>query len=755
MAKGSSFSFDRRGQVQGAKGHPVGTAVGRSAADAIRLLLDVSRRNDAPVIQFDAWQSDEETWISVTGTAASPGESRAETAYLASMFDNAIAGLELYDSELRVLRSNPAALAVRGAEADDVVDHRADELDPTLALSPLLVEATNADRVSGGCTVVQRDIRKGPRVFSVLALPLLDGATVIGAATIIHDVTDIDRSRQAEKLLGATYEAVGTTLGLTRTAQELASAAVEDFADVATVDLVESVLHGDEAPLPPLLSTTPLRRAAVASTVPEFTSLYEVGEQSHFEFPTPYTQVLRDLQSRLVDPHESPSDWHMHDAARAEGLRRASVHSLLITPLTQYGRVLGLVCLYRGRRHPNPFDRHDLPLAEQITDRAAVHLENARRYVRERTAATTLQRQLLPHDIPRLPAVSTAHFWKPGSRKTRWFDVISLSSARVGLTMMETPQHGLRASVDMGRFRTAFATLARMNLDPDELLAHLDDITRELHREDPQDAGAEPDTDTGGAATRCLYAVYDTVSGRCTIASADWPAPLATTPDGTTRPLDVPVGPPLGRHSVYEAVHLTLAPQTLLTCYSASMIRTVGGDDPFARLRRAAGRSPGDAQAACDNIVYALMGDPARRRRGGALLTAVLSRLPDASHVSWTVPRDRAAVANCRERVREELAAWGLDDQVFATEAVVSELVTNVLNHARGNPRIRMIRDDRLTVEVSDDSSAAPHLRHPRAQDEDGRGLLIAAALASRWGTRYDEEGKTVWVEQDLTPEDP
>uniref|UniRef100_UPI000A77EDA3 ATP-binding protein n=1 Tax=Actinacidiphila rubida TaxID=310780 RepID=UPI000A77EDA3 len=103
-----------------------------------------------------------------------------------------------------------------------------------------------------------------------------------------------------------------------------------------------------------------------------------------------------------------------------------------------------------------------------------------------------------------------------------------------------------------------------------------------------------------------------------------------------------------------------------------------------------------------------------------------------------------------RLSAREQLEAWHLDDQVFATEVVVSELVTNVLSHARGKPRVRLIRDDRLTVEVSDDSSTSPHLRHARSQDENGRGLLIAAALASRWGTRYGEDGKTIWVEQDL-----
>jgi anti-sigma regulatory factor (Ser/Thr protein kinase) len=294
-----------------------------------------------------------------------------------------------------------------------------------------------------------------------------------------------------------------------------------------------------------------------------------------------------------------------------------------------------------------------------------------------------------------------------------------------------------------------------MDLAPDELLAHLDDVTHTIQQEDQASPEAAADS-TGAGEARCLYAIYDPITGALTLASADWPAPLVTAADGTTTPVDMPLGPALGRHSSYETARTTVEPDTLLTFYSASMLHQTGDDDPLTLLRRAAGRSAGDAQVACDNIVHALMDDRAGGAHdGGAVLTAEVRRLPPDDHVSWTSPRERAAVADCRARARDQLEAWHLDDRVFATEMVVSELVTNVLQHAGGNPRVRLIRDDHLTVEVSDDSTTSPHLRHARAQDEGGRGLLIAATLASRWGTRYGEDGKTIWVEQDLGPPDP
>lgn len=758
MSDSGCFSFDAQGRVTAVRttgGCPAALAgaVGRSALDVLREILEEGEADGTPVVQFDAWRSDEGIVLAAVGSAASPGTARVQSAYLPSAFENAVAGLELYDTRQTIVRSNAACLAVRGLPAEDVVGHRVEELDSTLSLSPLVAQAMSAERAAGGSQVVVRDVRKGAEVYSVLALPLREGTDVVGAATITHNVTESVRSRDAERLLVSMHHKLGTDLGVMQTAQELASAATEEFADVVSVDLVEALFHGEEAPRPPLSTATPLRRAAFVA-VTEFTSLYAVGEPSHFAFPTPYSQALSDTEPRLVDPRSSPSDWHMYDAARSGILHAAGVHSMILAPLVQRGHVLGLACFYRAGRNTTPFDRHDLDLAEQITARAAVHMENARRYTRELNAATTLQRRLLPQYLPEVPAVSTAHYWNPSSHQTHWFDVIPLSGARVGLALGQVPQHGLRASVDIGRFRTAFATLARMDLAPDELLAHLDDVTHSIQQEDA--ASPEVGADAAPGESRCLYAIYDPIAGGLTLASADWPAPLATSADGTTSPIEMPVGPALGHHSNYETAAATLAPDTLLTFYSASMLQPSLDDDAFALLQHAASRSAGDAQTACDTIVYALMGDQGGSRRdGGAVLTAVVSRLAPDDHVSWTSPRARASVADCRARARDQLEAWRLDDQVFATEMVVSELVTNVLQHAGGSPRIRLIRGEYLTVEVSDDSTTSPHLRHARVQDEGGRGLLIAATLASRWGTRYGVDGKTIWVEQDLPGAEP
>lgn len=62
---------------------------------------------------------------------------------------------------------------------------------------------------------------------------------------------------------------------------------------------------------------------------------------------------------------------------------------------------------------------------------------------------------------------------------------------------------------------------------------------------------------------------------------------------------------------------------------------------------------------------------------------------------------------------------------------------------------LRLIRDSETTLicEVGDAGQAVPHLRHAKAVDEGGRGLLICATLAKNWGVRHTDQGKTVWAE--------
>jgi hypothetical protein len=132
----------------------------------------------------------------------------------------------------------------------------------------------------------------GHRVYRITALCLRDGDTVVGAATLVHDVTGEARSHAREQVLSAAHREIGTTLSATRTSQEVATTLTRDFADAVSVDLVGAVLDGGDPPAAPLTPADPLRRTAFEAPG-GLEGVHAVGEPSRFVFPTPTRRFSR------------------------------------------------------------------------------------------------------------------------------------------------------------------------------------------------------------------------------------------------------------------------------------------------------------------------------------------------------------------------------------------------------------------------------------------------------------------------------
>ncbi|WP_344007913.1 ATP-binding SpoIIE family protein phosphatase, partial [Streptomyces thermocarboxydovorans] len=361
--------------------------------------------------------------------------------------------------------------------------------------------------------------------------------------------------------------------------------------------------------------------------------------------------------------------------------------------------------------------------------------------------AVTLQRSLLPRKLPDQAALEAASRYLPAGAQTGvggdWFDVIPLSGARVALVVGDVVGHGIQASVTMGRLRTAVGTLADIDLPPDELLTHLDDLV--LRLEDP---GITAPGDVGAT---CLYAVYDPVSRRCTLASAGHPLPVVVTPGRASERLDLPIGPPLGLGGLpFEAAEIDLPEGSLLALYTDGLVetRTRDIDEGLDELCRAVALPVPSLDALCDTVLERLL--PVSPEDDVALLLARTRALGADQVAAWDLPSDPAVVAQARQDVSAQLAAWGLEELLFTTELVVSELVTNAIRYGRRPVRLRLIHDRTLICEVSDASNTAPHQRRARVFDEGGRGLMLVAQLTQRWGTRHTRQGKTIWAEQEL-----
>ncbi|MFI6013219.1 SpoIIE family protein phosphatase [Streptomyces sp. NPDC051243] len=569
-----------------------------------------------------------------------------------------------------------------------------------------------------------------------------------GSVATLRDSTELralsGRAEEARERLNMLYDAgvgIGTSLDVTRTAEELAELAVPRFADFATVDLFDAVLVGGQPE-----AATRLRRTACRG-IRKGAPLYPVGEQIRFVDSSPQARALSGARAVIEPRLEAAPGWRAQDPERSAQVVEFGIHSLVAVPLRAGSLVLGVVSFWRSQKG-EPFDADEVALAEELVARAAVSIDNARRYTREHSMAVTLQRSLLPRSLPEQNALDIAYRYLPAQAGVGgdWFDVLPLSGARVALVVGDVVGHGLHAAATMGRLRTAVHNFSALDLPPDELLALLDELVARIDQDEAQEGESAPVT---GAT--CLYAVYDPVSRRCTVARAGHPPPAVIRPDGTVEFPDVPAGPPLGLGGLpFEAAELELAEDSRLVLYTDGLVedREHDIDEGLELLRAAltrAGRSP---EETCRAVLEDRL--PARPGDDIALIVARTRALGPAQVAEWDVPSDPAAVAQVRSSVTRTLEEWGLEELSFTTELMLSELVTNAIRYGGDPIRVRMLRDRTLICEVFDSSSTSPHLRYAANTDEGGRGLFLVAQLAERWGTRYLPSGKVIWAEQPL-----
>ncbi|GGT36712.1 histidine kinase [Streptomyces chromofuscus] len=569
-----------------------------------------------------------------------------------------------------------------------------------------------------------------------------------GSVATLRDSTELralsGRAEVARERLDMLYAAgagIGTSLDVTRTAEELAELAVPRFADFVTVDLFEAVLSGEQPE-----SRTDLRRTALAG-VHKDPPLYPVGRRIRFVNTSPQARSLLAGRATLEPRLRDAPGWQAQDVDLTSQALDYGIHSLITAPLRAGSLILGMVTFWRSD-NAEPFDTEDLALAEELVARAAVSIDNSRRYTREHTMAVTLQRSLLPRRLPEQSALEIAYRYLPAQAGVGgdWFDVLPLSGARVALVVGDVVGHGLHAAATMGRLRTAVHNFSSLDPAPDELLGLLDELVARIDQDEEAEGGSAPVT---GAT--CLYAIYDPVVGRCSIARAGHPPPALVKPDGSVEFPDVPAGPPLGLGGLpFETAEVEVGEGTRLVLYTDGLVEDRQRDidvglDLLRTALEQAGPSPEDT---CRAVLASRPAD--RPSDDIALLVARTQALGPDRVAAWDVPSDPAAVAEVRASVTRRLTEWGLEELTFTTELILSELVTNAIRYGGTPIRVRVLRDRSLICEVFDGSSTAPHLRYAAMTDEGGRGLFLVAQLAERWGTRYLPGGKVIWAEQPL-----
>ncbi|MCD7443165.1 SpoIIE family protein phosphatase [Streptomyces lincolnensis] len=647
-------------------------------------------------------------------------------------------GFLAVDDEWRITFSNLEAQRLLGFSEEELLGRLLWAL-PTARQVPGLKErclAAAAEEKPAGFDVHLPDSEQR---FHLRLVPGPDGRTLY-----FQDVTE--KRRLAEERQAAERSATERAARIAELTAELAKATTSQ-------DVVDAVAR---RVLPPFAATGLLVQVA------EDDRLHHVGAVG-------YRDDFLDLVDRRPRTLAAPA-WGATETgtplflssreelaarfpAAADLPEHSGRHSWAFLPLTASGHTFGVCVLSFDR--PRLLTDEERALLTTISALVAQSLERARLYDAERSRSRELQRSLLPQALPDLPACTAAARYLPAGQGADvggdWYDIIPLSGGQVALVVGDVMGHGLPEAATMGRLRTAVHTLADLELPPDEILGHLNDIV----------AGMGEDS-----YATCLYALYDSTTRVCSLARAGHPPPALVRPDGTVHFPLPDADPPLGAaHPPFETVELEVPEGSLLVLYTDGLVESAKReiDEGMADLARLLSAAHADGTATdlehlCDKLTAGLLPSD-QAADDAAFLVARLHALPAERMASWSLPQDPRAAGQARRHVRDQLTAWDLDDLAPTTELLVSELVGNVVRHARGPVRLRLLHSTDLICEVYDGSQTMPRIRRATETDEGGRGLQLITALSQRWGARYTPTGKCIWTEQSLpdpdTPDRP
>lgn len=387
-----------------------------------------------------------------------------------------------------------------------------------------------------------------------------------------------------------------------------------------------------------------------------------------------------------------------------------------------------------------------LVFGAEVTDQ----IESAERLraseARQREAAVTLQRSLLPQELEQPDDLCVAATYQPGGTDAAvggdWYDVITLGAGRTALVIGDVMGRGVRAAAVMGQLRTAVRAYARLDLPPHEVLQLLDGLAAEI--------------DASQIAT-CVYAVHDPNEGRLVYASAGHLPILVRDPDGTVHRAAEPTGPPLGTGGwLHTSGSVPLGPGSSAVLYTDGLVerRDKDIDHGVEALERAFAGAAGAPDIVCDRLLRSLgitathdddvailvLQHPARTGHDAELFHNAALELHGGTEAA---PRARAFASGV-------LASWRFSPELHDLGVLAaSELVANSLQHGTPPMRLRLRRTDRrLIVEVTDGDDHLPRRRRAEPADEAGRGISIVATIASSWGSRRTPGGgKAVWCE--------
>ncbi|MEU0299911.1 SpoIIE family protein phosphatase [Streptomyces sp. NPDC006175] len=500
---------------------------------------------------------------------------------LAALIGSSPAGVAVFDTELRYVYVNPALERLNGAPAAAHLGRSVGEVLPDMrvrtdVMRQVLADGTPREITTSGQTWVDSVIDR--RYWRVALHRYEVDGRVRGLIAIAQEVTatenereELRRARSYLTLLDNAAVAIGTTLDVETTCQELAEFVVPVMADVAVVEVIPEDNGRPRREPPP--GALRLRRAGAAS-IPELAD-------SIAQFGGPGTDI--DYQEDAAVPRCLAADEPVIENLYGDGqlgrsaptpervaaYRAVGLHSALVVPLTARGRPLGALSLLRAGESPSFTEGLDMVVARTLAGRAAVDVDHAYRYTHEHRVARELQRSLLSEPRVPNPGIEVASLYLPAGAGALvggdWFDAIPLQGGRHLKVMGDVMGHGVEAAVAMSNYRSMLRIMADDDQPPHRILERLDKAV--------EHSGLD-------RAATCLVAVVDRKEGVCEVASAGHPPPVFIDPGASgARVARMPVGPPLGTgFGGYRTTVLPCGPGTVLFMYTDGLVERRGED---------------------------------------------------------------------------------------------------------------------------------------------------------------------------------
>ena len=361
--------------------------------------------------------------------------------------------------------------------------------------------------------------------------------------------------------------------------------------------------------------------------------------------------------------------------------------------------------------------------------------------------------------------------------KAEFYDVFGMPDGRLAITIGHLVGASISAGAVAAQIKVGLRGAALTSSDPNVIFTALDELVGHLDRTWPAVPGHEPGTGdperagfSGELFVTALLGVFDPATGDLLLASAGHLPPAVVhhapkdpgTDDGVETPpsaayAPVEPGPPLGIPGSRPVSQLVLQEGDALVAATDGLLRRQDRSTEQGRsalLEVLGTMSATAARSISQHVVDTLIGDQGVDH-DCALLIVVRDSRRAHQVASVLVPAHTIAVRGARRWVQAQLESWGLDaGRVTSAVMCVSELVSNVIQHAGTSARLSMELADRLLVTVEDTGSWST----PRIEDEDhsavqGRGLVLVAALSDAMGYARGVDGSTVWFELSLDRE--